>query len=95
MHSLSTSKLAAIWTALLAFTLLEVALALPRLAPLLFLLVLLGLSIVKSALIIRYFMHMKFAPRALFLALFPILVVFILLLMGFLPDAMRLPELHS
>ncbi|MBI3209725.1 MAG: cytochrome C oxidase subunit IV family protein [Candidatus Solibacter usitatus] len=78
-----------IWALLLGLTLAEVALAYPSLAPAVFLLVLLALSVGKSALIIAFFMHLRFASRALTLALFPILIALILLLLGFLPDAQR------
>ena len=35
---------------------------------------LLGLSVVKAALIIAYFMHLKFERLSLFLTLFPMLI---------------------
>ena len=51
---------------------------------------LLGLSIIKAALIIAYFMHLKFEKLSLFLTLFPMLVLcIILMLMIFMPDSLR------
>ena len=51
---------------------------------------LLGLSIVKAALIIAYFMHLKFEKLSLFLTLFPMLVLcIILMLIIFMPDSLR------
>jgi cytochrome c oxidase subunit IV len=49
----------------------------------------LGLSIVKAALIIAYFMHLKFEKLSLFLTLFPMLVLCIILMLIFMPDSMR------
>ena len=54
---------------------------------------LIGLSIIKAALIIAYFMHMKFERLSLFLTLFPMLVLCILLLFITIPDASRILEL--
>jgi cytochrome c oxidase subunit IV len=54
------------------------------------LLMLLGLSVVKAALIMAYFMHLKFERMNLVLTLIPAMVFTILLLNIFYPDAMRL-----
>ena len=51
--------------------------------------VLLGLSVIKAALIIAYFMHLKFERFSLFLTLFPMLIFCILLMFIFMPDSMR------
>ena len=49
---------------------------------------LLGLSVIKAALIIAYFMHLKFEKLSLFLTLFPMLVLcIILMLLIFMPDS--------
>ncbi len=49
---------------------------------------LLGLSIIKAALIIAYFMHLKFERLSLFLTLFPMLILcIILMLLMFMPDS--------
>ena len=49
----------------------EVLLAYEQVPTLIMLTVLLGLSIIKAALIIAYFMHLKFERLSLFLTLFP------------------------
>jgi cytochrome c oxidase subunit IV len=49
-----------------------------------------GLSVIKAALIIAYFMHMKFERLSLFLTLFPMLIFCILMMMVFMPDSVRL-----
>jgi caa(3)-type oxidase subunit IV len=87
MHGPSTATLARIWAALVALTLLEVVLAFPQFSPILFLVILLALSVGKSAMIIAWFMHMKLAGRSLALLLFPLLIVFVICLLGILPDA--------
>ena len=51
--------------------------------------ILLGLSIIKAALIVAYFMHLRFERLSLVLTLVPILVVCICLLMVFFPDSFR------
>lgn len=90
MHALTPSTLVRIWLALLALTLLEVVLAIPRLASVLLLIVLLALSLGKTALIVNYFMHLKFSPRLLGWLLFPLLIAFIASLLALLPDAARI-----
>ncbi|MFN7938225.1 MAG: cytochrome C oxidase subunit IV family protein [Bryobacteraceae bacterium] len=91
---LTNTTITKIWVALLGLTVLEVALAFPHLSPVVFLVVLLVLSIGKSAMIVGWFMHLKFESRALTYVLIPFLIVCIGLLMAFLPDAQRLKELR-
>ncbi len=86
---------AGVWAALLALTGIEVLLAYLQVQPALMLTALIGLSVIKAALIIAYFMHLKFERLSLFLTLFPMLVVCILLLLIlFLPDSARLIEMR-
>ncbi len=84
-----------VWVMLLILTGVEVFLAYEQVPTTIMLTVLLGLSIIKAALIIAYFMHLKFERLSLFLTLFPMLVVCIgLLLMLLLPDSARLLEMR-
>lgn len=83
-----------VWVVLAGTTLLEVALAFQRLAPTLFLILLVGLSMGKAVLIAAYFMHLRVAPRTLTLVLFPILMIMIGLLFAFLPDSFRIGEMR-
>lgn len=84
-----------VWTALLALTGIEVLLAYLQVQPAVMLTALVGLSVVKAALIIAYFMHLKFERLSLFLTLFPMLIVCILLLLIlFLPDSARLLQMR-
>jgi len=79
-----------VWIALLVMTGIEVFLAYEQLPTLIMLTALLGLSIIKAALIIAYFMHLKFEKLSLFLTLFPMLVLCIILMMLiFMPDSVR------
>ena len=65
---------AKVWIALLVMTGAEVLLAYEQVPTTIMLTALLGLSIVKAALIIAYFMHLKFERLSLFLTLFPMSV---------------------
>src|SRR5436305_6334811 len=78
-----------VWIVLLVMTAVEVFLAYEQLPVLLMLISFLGLSIVKAALIIAYFMHLKFERFSLFLTLFPMLVLCILLMFITMADSQR------
>jgi cytochrome c oxidase subunit 4 len=81
-----------IWGWLLAMTIIEVALAYFHLPLTLMLIVLMGLSLIKSVLIVAYFMHLKFERMSLVLTLIPALVMCILLLNVIFPDSLRVRE---
>jgi cytochrome c oxidase subunit 4 len=90
----SISTFAKVWIALLAMTGIEVLLAYEQVPTLIMLTCLLGLSIIKAALIIAYFMHLKFEKLSLFLTLFPMLIFCIVLMLIFLGDAVRIPNMR-
>jgi cytochrome c oxidase subunit 4 len=79
-----------VWGALLVITGFEVFLAYQNMEPIRMLSILMGLSIIKAALIIAYFMHMKFeVSRMKWLTMCS--VVFCLAMMCvILPDAFRI-----
>jgi cytochrome c oxidase subunit 4 len=83
-----------VWVSLLAITGIEVLLAYEQVPTLIMLTALLGLSIIKAALIIAYFMHLKFERLSLFLTLFPMLIFCIILMLMFLGDATRIPHMR-
>jgi cytochrome c oxidase subunit 4 len=85
----TTQSFIYVWIALLVMTGIEIFLAYEQVPTLIMLTSLLGLSIVKAALIIAYFMHLKFERMSLFLTLFPMLVLCIILMLIFMPDSMR------
>ena len=78
-----------IWIILLVLTAIEVLLAYEQVPVLIMLTALIGLSVVKAAMIIAYFMHLKFERFSLFLTLFPMLILCILLMFIMMPDSMR------
>src|SRR5437762_4054063 len=82
---------AKVWVTLLALTGVEVFLAYEQVPTLIMLTILVGLSVIKAALIIAYFMHMKFERLSLFLTLFPMMIFCIVLMLIFLGDATRIP----
>src|SRR5438270_6778284 len=94
-HFAGSNKLfISIWGWLLGLTLVEIFLAY-RPMPINFMLtILMGLSIIKAALIVAYFMHLKFERLSLVLTLVPMLVVCICLLMVFFPDSFRSKNLR-
>src|SRR5215831_19106961 len=89
-HFAGSNKLfISIWGWLVGLTLVEIFLAY-RPMPIHFMLtILMGLSIIKAALIVAYFMHLKFERLSLILTLVPMLVVCICLLFVFFPDSFR------
>jgi cytochrome c oxidase subunit 4 len=89
-HFAGSNKLfISIWVWLVALTLVEIFLAYKPMPIHLMLVVLLGLSIIKAALIMAYFMHLKYERFSLILTLIPALLVCILLLFVFFPDSFR------
>jgi cytochrome c oxidase subunit 4 len=89
-HFAGSNKLfISIWGWLVALTLVEIFLAYRPMSAVIMLTILLGLSIIKAALIMAYFMHLKFERLSLILTIIPMLVVCILLLFVFFPDSFR------
>ena len=91
VHGGTTKLFVWVWIWLVAFTGIEVFLAYKHIQPpQLMLGLLLGLSVAKAALIISYFMHMRFEKLTMALFLIPALVFCILMMNVFFPDAVRL-----
>ncbi len=87
----TTSLFVWVWVALLGLTGVEVFLAYERLPVHIMLTILMGLSIIKAALIMSYFMHLRFERLGLVLWLVPALVFCISMIMiFFFPDSLRL-----
>jgi cytochrome c oxidase subunit 4 len=78
-----------VWYWLLLLTGIEIILGYKPMPLHLMLTVLLGLSIIKAALIIAWFMHLKFERLSLIITLVPMLVICICLLFVFFPDSFR------
>lgn len=82
-----------VWIGLLALTVIEVVLAYVQVGPVLMLTALMGFSLAKAAMIMAYFMHLKYDKPALTWMLVPALVACILILLAYLlPDGYRLLE---
>lgn len=90
----STKLFLAVLGYLLGLTLIEVLLAYIHTPLHIMLIILMGLSIVKAALIIAYFMHLRFERLSLVLTLIPMLIVCICLFFVFFPDSMRSSNLR-
>jgi cytochrome c oxidase subunit 4 len=84
-----------VWGGLLILTLVEVLLAYLQVPVLVMLIALMGLSIMKAAMIIAYFMHLRFERLSMVLALMPALVMCICLLGSFFPDSFRIQTMGT
>ena len=88
-HGSSRRTNLVVWFWLLGLTIVEVVLAYVQVPFLLMLVTLLGLSLVKSVLIVAFFMHLKFERLSFVLTLIPAMVMTICLLFVFYPDGSR------
>lgn len=89
-HFAGSNKLfISVWVWLLLLTGVEVFLGYIHLPIQFMLVILMGLSIIKAALIVAYFMHLKFERLSLILTIVPMLVICICLLFVFFPDSFR------
>lgn len=94
-HFAGTNRLfIAVWVWLLALTGFEVFLGYIHLPVMYMLVILMGASIVKAALIVAYFMHMRFERLNLVMTIVPAVVICICLLLIFFPDSFRARELR-
>jgi len=80
---------------LLVLTLVEVFLAYIHVPLSIMLTLLIGLSLVKAAMIVAYFMHLRFERMSLVLTLIPTLAVCICLLFIVFPDSFRTREIRA
>jgi cytochrome c oxidase subunit 4 len=83
-----------VWGWLLLLTALEVFLGYIHLPVVYMLVILMGASIIKAALIVAYFMHLRFERINLILTIVPALVICICLLLVFFPDSFRSKNLR-
>ena len=83
-----------VWGGLLGLTAIEVFLAYIHINQMLMLIILMLLSIVKAALIVAYFMHLKFERLSLVLTIVPTLIVLFCLFAIFFPDSNRLHKMR-
>jgi cytochrome c oxidase subunit IV len=95
-HAVGSTRLfVMVWVWLAVITFIEVFLAYERLRPDLMLTLLVVLSIVKAALIVSYFMHLKYEKISLTLLLIPSTIFCIcMILIFFMPDGVRLMQMR-
>lgn len=93
-HGGSNRQNIIVWGGLLALTALEVALAYVHIDQTLMLIILMGASIIKAALIVAYFMHLKFERMSLILTIVPTIVVLLCLFAILFPDSFRLRDMR-
>lgn len=95
-HFAGSNKLfISVWVWLLALTGFEVFLGYKQLPVIYMLVILMGASIIKAALIVAYFMHLRFERLNLILTIVPALVIAIcLMLLVFFPDSFRAKALR-
>src|SRR4029077_5204905 len=95
-HAVGSAKLFGwVWTWLLLMTAVEAFLAYQPGEVHLMITSLIGLSLIKSALIMSYFMHLRFERLGLFLILVPAMVFCIcMMLIMFYPDSIRLMDMR-
>lgn len=93
-HGGSNRENIIIWGVLLGLTAIEVVLAYVHINVTLMLIILMGASIIKAALIVAYFMHLKFERMSLILTIVPTLVVLLCLFAILFPDSFRARDLR-
>jgi len=96
-HQVGSTKLfVTVWLWLAAVTGIEVFLGYEQLRPTLMLSLLVMLSVGKAAMIVAYFMHLKFERFSLTLLLIPPTIFCIMMmLIFFFPDSMRILQLGA
>ena len=94
-HGGSNRENIIVWGGLLALTAIEVFLAYIQINATLMLIILMGASIIKAALIVAYFMHLKFERLSLILTIVPTIVVLLCLFAILFPDSFRLHNMRS
>ncbi|MEW6129087.1 MAG: cytochrome C oxidase subunit IV family protein [Acidobacteriota bacterium] len=79
-----------IWGGLLLLTGIEVVLGYYKVGVITMLIILIGLSLIKAAMIVAYFMHMKFETKPFILTVIPVMIVLLCLFAILFPDGNRL-----
>ncbi len=93
-HGGSNRENIIVWGGLLALTAIEVFLAYIQIPTTLMLIILMGASIIKAALIVAYFMHLKFERLSLILTIVPTIVALLCLFAVLFPDSFRARNLR-
>src|SRR5262245_16465996 len=93
-HGGSDRQNVIVWGGLLGLTGFEVLLAYIQVPLTLMVIILMGASIIKAALIMAYFMHLKFERMSLIITIVPTLVVLLCLFAILFPDSFRLHDMR-
>lgn len=94
-HGASVGLNIGVWVGLVAITGLEVFLAYMQLPPSMMLSLLVVLSVVKAAMIMSFFMHLKYEKSSLVLFLVPAMIFCIcMMFIFFFPEAYRLLQMR-
>ena len=93
-HGGSNRENIIVWGGLLGLTAIEVFLAYIQIPTTVMLIILMGASIIKAALIVAYFMHLKFERLSLILTIVPTIVVLLCLFAVLFPDSFRAHNLR-
>lgn len=91
-HAGSNRENIIVWGGLLLLTAIEIFLGYIHLNTYLMLILLIGLSIIKAALIVAYFMHMKFEKKTFIYTVVPVMIVLLILFGILFPDGKRLHD---
>ncbi|HKO05739.1 MAG TPA: cytochrome C oxidase subunit IV family protein [Candidatus Acidoferrales bacterium] len=97
-HGASNRLVIGVWVTLVAITIVEVYLAYLQstihFSAATMLIMLIGLSVLKAALIMAYFMHLRFERFTLFLTLIPVTLFCIGMMTVIFPDSLRLLQIR-
>lgn len=82
-----------VWTVLLVLTAVEIFLAYEELPVHIMLVLLMGLSLIKAAMIVAYFMHLRYERTSLAWTLVPATVFVLVMMCVFFSDSLRIVKL--
>jgi cytochrome c oxidase subunit 4 len=84
-----------VWVGLMGLTVCELILAYRSLELTTMFGLLMGLSVLKAALIVAYFMHLRYEQRSLFVTLIPAFVFVLVMMTVIFADSSRLAHMRS
>jgi cytochrome c oxidase subunit 4 len=94
-HTTGLKVIFSVWFALLGMTVLEVILAYRSLSLETMFILLMSLSLLKAAMIIAYFMHLRYEQPSLIVTLIPALVYVLIMMTAIFADSQRLAHMRS
>jgi cytochrome c oxidase subunit 4 len=94
-HTTGLKVIFSVWFALLGMTVLEVILAYRSLSLETMFILLMSLSLLKAAMIIAYFMHLRYEQPSLIVTLIPALVYVLIMMTAIFADSERLAHMRS